>query len=85
VAACRVTFTKRMAIPWQAEFFQCTAETPNIDQPSINQGAGGIQMPPTYYVYWWPPQIPMQVVAGDLDPGNQVLDGYVQPACHVDC
>ena len=69
--------TKRMAIPWQSDFFQCTAETPNIDQPAVNQGAGGIQVPPAYYVYWWPPQSPMQVVTGDLDPGNQVLDGYV--------
>jgi len=69
--------TKRMAIPWQSDFFQCTAETPNISQPEVNQGAGGIQVPPVYYVYWWPPQSPMQVVTGDLDPGNQVLDGYV--------
>lgn len=71
--------TKRMAIPWQADFYQCTAETPNLSDPSINQSPAddGIQMPPIYSVYWWPPQSPMHVIAGDLDPGNQVLDGYV--------
>lgn len=76
--------TKRMAIPWQADFFDCTVQTPNLDNPQINQGAGdnGIQAPPSFYVYWWPPQSPMHVIAGDLNPGNQVLDGYVsgQPA-----
>jgi L-lysine 6-oxidase len=71
--------TKRMAIPWQSDFFECTVQTPNIDNPQINQSPAddGIQVPPVYYVYWWPPQSPMQVVVGDLDPGNQVLDGYV--------
>ena len=71
--------TKRMAIPWQSDFFECTLQTPNISDPLINQSPAddGIQIPPIYYVYWWPPQSPMQVLAGDLDPGNQVLDGYV--------
>ena len=71
--------TKRMAIPWQSDFFDCTLQTPNISDPLVNQSPAddGIQIPPVYYVYWWPPQSPMQVVAGDLDPGNQVLDGYV--------
>jgi L-lysine 6-oxidase len=71
--------TKRMAIPWQADFFDCTAETPNITNPAINESLAhdGIQVPPVYYVYWWPPQAPMQVIAGSLDPGEQVLDGYV--------
>jgi L-lysine 6-oxidase len=74
--------TKRMAIPWQADFFNCTVQTPNINNPRVNQNGGGVQSPPVFYVYWWPPQSPMHVIAGDLDPGNQVLDGYVsnQPA-----
>lgn len=81
--------TKRMAIPWQADFHECTAQTPNISNPSVNQFADGtgIEVPPTYYVYWWPPQSPMAVVAGSLDPGDQVLDalasdvqGPVSPA-----
>ena len=76
--------TKRMAIPWQADFFDCTVQTPNMTDSSVNQGTGdnGIEVPPSFYVYWWPPQSPMSVIAGDRDPGNQVLDGYVssQPA-----
>ncbi|GAB4210756.1 MAG: LodA/GoxA family CTQ-dependent oxidase [Roseiflexaceae bacterium] len=71
--------TKRMAIPWQADFADCTIQTPNIANPHINQGpdGSGIEIPPSYYVYWWPPQSPMQVVTGSLDPAEQVLDGYV--------
>lgn len=71
--------TKRMAIPWQADFYDCTVQTPNISDPAINQSPAddGVEVPPAFYVYWWPPQSPMQVIAGDLDPGNQVLDGYV--------
>jgi L-lysine 6-oxidase len=71
--------TKRMAIPWMADFFDCTVQTVNVDNPAINQDPNdsGVATPPDYYVYWWPPQSPMQVVAGDLDPGNQVLDGYI--------
>jgi len=71
--------TKRMAIPWQADFFDCTVQTPNIDDADINQSGAddGVEVPPAFYVYWWPPQSPMQVIAGDRDPGNQVLDGYV--------
>jgi L-lysine 6-oxidase len=71
--------TKRMAIPWMADFFDCTIQTVNVDNPAINQDPNdsGVATPPDYYVYWWPPQSPMQVVAGDLDPGNQVLDGYI--------
>lgn len=76
--------TKRMAIPWQADFFDCTVQTPNMTMPDINQSPAddGVEVPPAFYVYWWPPQSPMHVIAGDQNPGNQVLDGYVssQPA-----
>lgn len=68
-----------MAIPWQSGFFDCTLQTPNISDPMVNPSPAddGIQVPPIYYGCWWHPQSPMQVIAGDLDPGNQVLDGYV--------
>ncbi len=71
--------TKRMAIPWQADFFDCTVQTPNMTIPDINQSPAddGVEVPPAFYVYWWPPQSPMHVIAGDQNPGNQVLDGYV--------
>lgn len=71
--------TKRMAIPWQADFSECTVQTPNITNPTVNQFADGtgIEVPPAYYVYWWPPQSPMHVVTGSQDPGDQVLDAIV--------
>ena len=71
--------TKRMAIPWQADFQECTVQTPNITNPTVNQFADGtgIEVPPAYYVYWWPPQSPMHVVTGSLDSGDQVLDAVV--------
>lgn len=72
--------TKRMAIPWQADFSQCTVQTPNISPNSmVNQFADGtgIEVPPTYYVYWWPPQSPMHVTSGIVEPDGQILDAIV--------
>jgi L-lysine 6-oxidase len=71
--------TKRMAIPWQSDFAYCTVQTPNITLSTVNQAAdgSGIEVPPAYYVYWWPPQSPMHVVAGSVDPSDQVLDAIV--------
>jgi L-lysine 6-oxidase len=71
--------TKRMAIPWQSDFQECTVQTPNITDPAVNQFADGtgIEVPPAYYVYWWPPQSPMHVVSGSLQPEDQVLDAVV--------
>lgn len=71
--------TKRMAIPWQSDFQECTVQTPNITNPAVNQFADGtgIEVPPAYYVYWWPPQSPMHVMSGSLEPADQVLDAVV--------
>ncbi|MBL1278099.1 MAG: CTQ-dependent lysine 6-oxidase LodA [Ectothiorhodospiraceae bacterium] len=71
--------TKRMAIPWQADFQECTVQMPNITNPTINQFADGtgIEVPPAYYVYWWPPQSPMHIITGSLEPADQVLDAIV--------
>lgn len=71
--------TKRMAIPWQSDFQECTVQTPNITNPSVNQFADGtgVEVPPAYYVYWWPPQSPMHVVTGSLGPDDQVLDAVI--------
>lgn len=71
--------TKRMAIPWQADFNECTVQTPNINNDTVNQLADGtgIEVPPAYYVYWWPPQSPMHVITGSLNPSDQVLDAVV--------
>lgn len=71
--------TKRMAIPWQSDFQECTVQTPNTTVPTINQFADGtgIEVPPAYYVYWWPPQSPMHVMTGTMNPQDQVLDALV--------
>jgi L-lysine 6-oxidase len=66
--------TKRMAIPWQADFFQCSIQFINFTNPKINKGSG-IPQPPTYYAYWWPPQSPWQVITGDLDIADQDAAG----------
>lgn len=56
--------TKRMAIPWQADFFQCTAQFINYTNPDVNKDSNHIPVPPTFYGYWWPPQSPMFVLSG---------------------
>lgn len=71
--------TKRMAIPWMADFNECTVQTPNISNIHVNQLAdgSGIQVPPAFYVYWWPPQSPFNVMTGTSVPQDQVLDAFV--------
>ena len=66
--------TKRMAIPWQADFFQCSVQYINFTNPAVNKD-GGIPTPPTYYAYWWPPQSPWQVITGDVGTDGQALAG----------
>lgn len=66
--------TKRMAIPWQADFFQCSIQFINFTDPKQNK-ADDIPTPPTYYAYWWPPQSPWQVLAGDLTADTQTAAG----------
>lgn len=97
--------TKRMACPWQADFFQCTIQYINFTDPKINKDEKKTvviadtyesweksekeyrskattttdstePLPPSYYTYWWPPQSPWDVIAGE-----HTLDG--QQASHV--
>jgi L-lysine 6-oxidase len=72
--------TKRMAIPWQADFFNCTAQFINYTDPKVNKDDNLIPVPPTYYSYWWPPQSPMYVIANQLHTEDQraagVMAGY---------
>jgi L-lysine 6-oxidase len=63
-----------MAIPWQADFFQCSVQYINFTNPAVNKD-GGIPTPPTYYAYWWPPQSPWQVITGDVGTDAQALAG----------
>lgn len=81
--------TKRMAIPWQADFFACTAQLVNFRDPLVNQSVerslanfdanlvGHIPVPPTFLAHWWPPQSPIQVYSGAVTPEEQTLDGGV--------
>lgn len=64
--------TKRMAIPWQADFFNCTIQYINFTNPSVNK-VNGTPLPPNYYAYWWPPQAPWDVLTGDLTAESQAL------------
>lgn len=62
--------TKRMACPWQADFFLCTVQYINFTDPTINKD-NGTPKPPTYYTYWWPPQSPWDVIIGEITPDGQ--------------
>ncbi|MDQ6814392.1 MAG: LodA/GoxA family CTQ-dependent oxidase, partial [Bacteroidota bacterium] len=66
--------TKRMAIPWQADFFDCTVQYVNFTNPKINND-GHAPVPPIYYAYWWPPQSPWDVLSGVLSKEEQDLAG----------
>ncbi|MDM1293998.1 hypothetical protein HX021_06775 [Sphingobacterium sp. N143] len=64
--------TKRMACPWQADFFQCTIQLINFTDPSTNKaGSPAAPLPPTYYSYWWPPQSPWDVLVGEFTADGQ--------------
>jgi hypothetical protein len=76
--------TKRMAIPWQADFYQCSVQNINFTDPASNNEADPKnaddtwQKPPVYYTYWWPPQSPWQVIAGELS--AKVANEHGEPA-----
>mgnify|MGYP001797234745 CR=1 FL=1 len=71
--------TKRMAIPWMADFHECKVQTHNINNIHIDQLAdgSGIEVPPAFYVYWRPPQSPFNVTTGTTLPQDHVLDAFV--------
>ena len=49
--------TARMAVPWQADFFECALQTDPDDNP--DDPANGMD--------WWPAQRPVNVVRGDSE------------------
>ncbi len=55
--------TKRMACPWQADFFNCTIQTVNFSEPQVNK-ATQTEVQVTETVYTW----------GDLPDGVSVPD-----------
>ncbi len=68
--------TKRMAIPWQADFYDCSVQMINFDNPDLVKNPDTlIPVPPTYYAYWWPPQSPWNVINGATTKEEQALAG----------
>ncbi len=67
--------TKRMAIPWQSDFFDCTVQQINYTEPKINKTDQGIPLPPAFYAFWWPPQSPMFVLNGSWTAAEQIASG----------
>ncbi|MEN9867707.1 MAG: hypothetical protein RL748_3297, partial [Pseudomonadota bacterium] len=77
--------TKRMAIPWQADFYDCSVQVINFTTPLFNQNnsnvaasdnsKGAIPLAPGFYAYWWPAQSPYNVYEGALTAADQTLDG----------
>lgn len=70
--------TKRMAVPWQADFFDCTVQLVNFTTPTTNKTVSNlnlIPLAPTFYAYWWPAQSPYNVYSGALTSAEQMLDG----------
>jgi L-lysine 6-oxidase len=65
--------TKRMAVPWQADFFDCSDEPIPFPDPKSNE-LNDIPPPPVYDAYWWPPQSPQQVISGALTADEQAED-----------
>jgi hypothetical protein len=75
--------TKRMAIPWQADFFDCSIQYVNYSDPTVNKDVPtSTPVPPTYYVYWWPPQSPEFTMANPLTAEAQSNSG-VNPGMQV--
>ncbi|HEU4882577.1 MAG TPA: CTQ-dependent lysine 6-oxidase LodA [Longimicrobium sp.] len=69
--------TKRMAIPWQADFFDCSVQDVNFTTPATNKTISNlsrIPLAPTFYSYWWPPQSPFNVYSGADTASEQLLD-----------
>jgi L-lysine 6-oxidase len=72
--------TKRMAIPWQADFFDCSVQPVNFSTPASNKtisNASKIPLAPTFFAYWWPAQSPYNVYDGADRPADQALDGNI--------
>lgn len=69
--------TKRMAIPWQADFFDCSVQDVNFTTPLTNKTISNvtkIPLAPTFFSYWWPPQSPYNVYSGAHTAAEQLLD-----------
>jgi len=62
-----------MAVPWQADFFDCSDQPITFLDPDSND-TNPLPPPPVYDAYWWPPQSPQQVISGALTAEEQAQD-----------
>jgi L-lysine 6-oxidase len=60
--------TKRMAIPWTSDLFECNIQRINFTDEDKNLDKDQLEKAPTYLSYWWPPQSPWDVILGVTDP-----------------
>ena len=67
--------TKRMAIPWQADFSNCSVQSINFTDPTLVRPDNK----PAYYTYWWPPQAPWNVYLGYEEKDDQEPDDENDP------
>lgn len=70
--------TKRMATPWQADFYDCSVQDVNFTNPKTNKTvstASAIPLAPVFLAYWWPAQSPYNVYSGAATAAEQMLDG----------
>ena len=70
--------TKRMAVPWQADFYDCSEQDVNFTAPLSNKtisNSNKIPLAPTFLAYWWPAQSPFNVYIGASTAAEQLLDG----------
>lgn len=66
--------TKRMNVPWQADFFQCTMQFVSLHAGDVVDSEH-FPLPPAYYAFWWPAQSPVQVISGALSVEEQAASG----------
>lgn len=59
--------TKRMAIPWTSDLFECNIQHINFTDKTANTDKD-LEKPPLYHAYWWPPQSPWDVILGVTEP-----------------
>ena len=67
-----------MAIPWQADFFDCSVQDVNFTTPQSNKtisSANRIPLAPAFFAYWWPAQSPYNVYEGARTAAEQALEG----------
>lgn len=71
--------TKRMAMPWQADFLNCSVQNVNFTDPARNKAMDKdgnlVPIKPTYYTYWWPAQAPWDVYTSNASQEEQDADG----------